>query len=204
MSKHTILIVAALVAAMGLLAAGARADNDQTVVIGFGGGGYHMDGDDVHGSRDMLAYHLYAEWYALGELGFGYRRTQTVDVGGVATCEVGICETVTVTTDMLTVNWVPLGSKRYARLGLVGGYGIAQYQFQGTVAILKGPTEKVSTSGTAALAGIYFDWGGTGFGARLGYDALFTQLKDATSASGVRLKTDGSGYMTYLDLRWAF
>ncbi len=55
------------------------------------------------------------------------------------------------------------------------------------------------------LAGAYVDWGGEGFGARFGVNALSTDLGSIPvegQADPVAVDTSGQG--AYLDLRWAF
>ncbi|HKI99984.1 MAG TPA: hypothetical protein VKB51_16025 [bacterium] len=178
------------------------AENDQTVVIGWGLGGYDAPADDVRGDRKLLASHAYVEWYALDELGFGFRRTVLIETG-IAFLALGAFETFSLTTNMVTVNWVPFGAQRYARLGLVAGVGTADYKYDGVFFLLGGATRQAHTSGTATLAGAYLDWGGDGFGARLGYDMISTNLDNVT-VSGSSLKADGSGNSIYFDLRWAF
>ena len=83
---------------------------------------------------------------------------------------------------LFTVNWVPLGGRRYARLGLLAGLGLTDYEFTETNG--PGGTATSSTSGTAALVGIYVDWGADGFGARFGTQYLETDL-DAIDGSSV-------------------
>ena len=195
--------MAALILPLLLAAPYARAENDQTVVIGIGGGGYTVEEDEIHGDRTMMLSHLYLEWYALGSLGFGLRRTVMLETGAPLLLVFGGIEVFSAQSNMVTVNWIVLGSQSYARLGLVAGAGNAKYEYDGV--LLFGVVERhVKTSGSATLGGIFLDWGGDGFGARLGYDAVSTKLDDVDVPGVGMVKADASGSAAYLDLRWAF
>lgn len=192
----------AVVFAIVFAASAAQAQNDQTVVIGMGGGGYTSDSDGVRGDRDLVMSHLYVEWYAFDTLGIGFRRTVMLEVG-IGLLAFGGFETFSVQTNMITANWVAFGEKSYTRVGLVGGVGTAEYEYDGALPLF-GFDRHVKSSGLAALAGVYLDWGADGFGARLGYDYIATELDDVDIA-GVGTRTpDATGAGPYLDLRWAF
>lgn len=189
----------------------ARAQQDQAAVIGFGLGihsfsetddvrqQFFLTNQDVGG---MLQF--YGEWYPLGRLGFGIR-----------SLFVGLSETVIITppgievktdvdvsTLLLTIHFIPfISGDGYFRVGLLGGAGGAKYELSQTVL---NTTASIETSGTAALAGAYIDWGGDVFGARFGVHVLSTDFDPLQNPPGPDLNVDGSGTSFYVDLRWAF
>ena len=187
-------------------------DNDHIVVIGAGFGGHtfatpHRAGQNTVALEVISAFmqQIYGEWYAFDQVGFGLRLITfgtsassftTVTVGNTTTTATSEVD-LNVGNLLFTVNWVPLGGQRYARLGLLAGLGLSDYEFTESSSPAGSATE--STSGPAALLGIYVDWGADGFGARFGLQFLETDL-DPINGSPV----DVSGREIYLDLRWAF
>lgn len=177
--------------------------NSQKVVLGFGLGGYTFSKvDDERQKVPILGFtedmmsglqsQLYVEWYALDSLGFGLRSVSmvTAQAGTLFTRSVDISST------LITLNWVPVGSDSYARLGVLAGVGGATYR----VTLQAGSSSiNAETSGSASLLGAYLDWGGGDFGARLGVNSLKTKFDDLGTA-----QVDGSGRGAYLDLRWAW
>jgi hypothetical protein len=103
----------------------------------------------------------------------------------------------TVVNSLLTANWVVLGGRRYARLGVLAGLGFSEYKVSETND--PGVSRTSSTSGPAGLAGIYVDWGADGLGGRFGVQYLATELEDIDGAS-----VDVSGRDITFDIRWAF
>ena len=187
-------------------------DNNHAVVIGTGFGGHqfattHKAGQEPVALEVISAFmqQYYAEWYVFDTLGLGFRFTTfgtsvssstSVTIGGTTTTASSEAD-LKVNNWLFTVNWVPLGGKRYARLGVLAGLGMSDYTF--TETNIPGGVETSSTSGPAALLGIYVDWGADGFGARFGTQYLATDL-DPVDGSDV----DASGRDVYIDLRWAF
>lgn len=198
-------------AATGEAADADARDNDQTFVIGAGLGSHRFIPPHEAGEptaleiKSTLLSQYYGEWYVLDEIGFGLRlihmdaavsSSTSVSVGGVSSTARSEVE-VDITTYLVTVNWVPLGGRDYARLGLLAGAGLTEYELMQTYD--PGPDSTDSTSGPAALAGAYLDWGGPDFGARFGGQYLTAALDDI---DGEAVEIDGSEF--YLDLRWAF
>lgn len=112
---------------------------------------------------------------------------------------------VDVNTFLLTLHFLPfISDDGYARIGLLGGIGPSTYKFTQTL------SNSVDTSGSAVLGGVYIDWGGEDFGARLGINALTTDFDKLETPSIVTpgatelREVDGSGTSFYFDLRWAF
>lgn len=193
--------------------------NDQEFVVGAGLGGFNFSesddfrqgSDEFNGSDEIDAgvlFQLYGEWYLLDDIGFGLR---LMSVTGARTYEnqfAKLEDTANVQATLITVNWIPLGSEDYVRLGLMGGLGGASYEAKRTFTdkegILGGDSEdSESTSGTASLLGVYVDWGADGFGARFGVSQLYTDL-DPIKSGGEELAVDGTGTAWYFDLRWAW
>lgn len=196
-------LLAGLAAAFAILCvtATARAQNDQTVVIGLGGGGYTAEADEVRSDRYLAMSHVYVEWYAFDTLGVGFRRTVLYDGTGLIVLS-GL-EALSVQTNVLTAHWIVYGERDYARVGLVGGVGIATYEYDDVIfgGAVRG---HVKTSGPAALAGVYLDWGADGFGGRLGYDTISTHLDDVAVSAGDTRSANATGSGPYVDVRRAF
>lgn len=186
--------------------------NDQVVVIGYGFG-QHLFATKHHTRQttgelvitSTLVEQFYGEWYVLDRVGVGVRflsfgekvtSSATVGFGGTSTTVSDVLE-VKVHTILATVHWVPLGGRRYGRIGFLAGLGTTTYDLSETTS--PGGTDSFSTSGTATLAGGYVDWGADGFGARFGIQYLATDLAPINGDS-----VDVSGRETYLDFRWAF
>lgn len=185
----------------------AYADNDQNIVLGIGLGLHSFSqSDDFREPSGPFTVEidvagmsqLYAEWYALGALGFGVRvvtlsvREEVSTIGGSTAGH----KELTVSNVLGTVNLVLLGGTSYARLGVMAGAGSSTYE---ATESFSGSTASDSTSGTAALAGAYVDWGGADAGGRFGVNVLSTQL-DKLGGFDV----DASGTSVYFDFRWAF
>ena len=134
-----------------------------------------------------------------------------------------LTETWDISNNLATVHWVFWGENDYARAGVILGVGASEYKYEasigyGTYSSYSSASEACtasslacvggSTTGSASLGGIYLDWGGEDFGARVGYHSLSTSLDPiyvSSSSSTIGPYTvDGSSTFTYLDLRWAF
>jgi len=199
------LIFLVLLGLMQSLAAPASeaAENSQAVAVGVGLGRFAYEGvDDFRAAVPSLGLNknmmgavysqVYLEWFPLGEFGFGARQM------GSSYAQAGPKYTrlVEVRSTLLTAQWIPLGAEHYARLGLLAGAGRSEYTLsQDSDQTLA----NVTAVGGAHLVGVYLDWGGESFGARIGVNALKTRL-DKINSNFV----DGSGQGGYLDLRWAW
>ena len=143
---------------------------------------------------------FYAEFYG-GRMGLGYRyqhvgKSEKASVGGVPTRD----SELAITAHLLTVQaqpWISDGG--YARLVLAIGGGPSHYRIVDRL----GADQTFATDGTAVFYGLHLDWGGEGFGARLGWSHLCTRYADMNFGA-TKVKADGSGGQTTLDLRWAF
>ena len=207
--RKCLLQTLALAALLALVAAPqARADNDQTVVLGAGIGIHEYskvdaarEGDSSVGIDDVThagMSQLYLEWYALGNVGFGIR---TIGLGATRTTTilgVEIEEKYETSIPLITIQWVPIGATSYTRFGLIAGAGSADHSYTVTVG---GSPSEVTASGSATLAGAFLDWGGEDFGARFGVHSIDTDLgnyKDTTEPA------EASGVAWYFDIRWAW
>jgi hypothetical protein len=194
---------------MAGIAGGQAEANDQTVVIGAGLGIHTYSKADTirqgvpgYGGADEIKQagmgELFAEWYALGIVGFGVRGISLGTTRSYTSAGNQLDESVTVGLTFLTLNVIVAGAESYTRLGLLGGIGSATYKVTAT---LNGTQlGSNSASGSATLAGTFLDWGGEDFGARFGVNAIQTSIKDMTGGA----KVDGSGTSVYFDLRWAW
>ena len=216
MGKFAVLLITACACTLAY-ARGALA-NDQEFVIGLGLGVHSFSqSDDVRkgsnyfGGTDEIKsaglVQLYGEWYVFDDVGLGLRFISLSGGRTYSSASQQLDQTVTVGSTLITANWILLGSQNYTRLGLIGGLGSATYEvnekFTDSSGTFAEYDETASTDGTAALLGIYVDWGGEDFGARFGLNSLSTNL-DKLKVQGQELDVDGSGVSLYLDLRWAF
>lgn len=196
-----------LAATLLFLAAAPRAleaKNDQSLVIGLGLGGHIFDTIDGFREEDELfsevsaagMTELFAEWYLIGDFGIGLRN---VTIGGreeVPFMETTVMREFEISNQLFTLNWVPLGSEGYTRLGIWVGTGTSEY----TATLGSGGvTSEIVSKGSAVMEGIYLDWGGEAFGARAGIAHLATSL----GAIG-DIEVDGTGLSISFDLRLAF
>lgn len=122
--------------------------------------------------------------------------SSSVTIGSTTASASSTAELV-VDTVLVTAHWVPLGGRRYARMGVLAGLGMTSYEFTETND--PGPDASVTTSGPATLLGVYLDWGADGIGGRFGAQYLATSLDPVNGAD-----VDVSGREIYVDLRWAF
>jgi hypothetical protein len=217
--KHGMAVLATLALLLPALAGQAEA-NDQEIVIGAGlglysfsksddfraGSGAFQDDADEISSGGM--FQLYGEWYLFDDVGLGLRHISVAGGRTYSYLDAEQTDTASVTANLITVNWVPLGSEDYVRMGVLAGIGGARYEAKTEVDFASDTlgediSESDSTSGTATLLGVYVDWGGESFGARFGLNALQTDL-DTVELSGQELNVDGTGTALYFDLRWAW
>ncbi len=205
MFRKTAVLFFAAAVVLALLdpASGLPAENDQTAVFGLGFGPHRFSGsDDFRAPQSPFVLEidaagmsqLYVEWYALGTIGIGARIIHLGVVEEVQTAGPTLKKKVTVQNNLLTLHWVPLGGRSYARVGILVGAGSSNYKASEDAFGFSG-----SASGSATLAGVYVDWGAEDFGGRFGVHVLETDLD---SLNGRRV--DASGTALYLDLRWAF
>lgn len=207
------LVTASVLAGLALTAAPAAANN-QEWVLGLGLGVYSFSEiDEVRQDDPVLGSELdtgalfqgYVEWYALEEIGFGYR------VMGIGTGRSAVDpatgdkleQTVGIGLSLFTINWVPIGAESDTRLGVMLGIGGAVYENEVSItdAVTGAKLSASDTSeGSAVLVGVYLDFGGGGFGGRVGMHSIDTDLDDLSDGSRV----DGSGVAFYGDIRWAF
>ena len=207
MKKHGFVAAVLITAMLAVTVPRPAWANSQTIALGIGVGKYEYDETDTQRSAAPLKgmyeelmrgvqSQMYLEWYALGSLGFGVRGLNVGSDQSGGTAGSPNTRVVSVRSKLVTVNWVPLGGERYARLGMLAGVGRSNYEVATTSG---GTTGSEATSGGARLLGAYLDWGADGFGARFGVNALKTRLEDLNT-----LHVDGSGQGYYLDLRWAW
>ncbi len=179
------------------------AENDQTVVIGYGSGLHTFSTtDDLRQNGFFIdsmagASDLYVEWYAFEEFGVGFRLNGLGVVETVSTLSTIEQRELSVGSSFITLNWVPVGASDYTRFGLLAGFGNSEYKY--TELKDYATVNSVSTEGPATLLGGYVDWGGEDFGARFSLNLLNTDLAEKNGT-----KVDASGSYWTFDLRWAF
>ncbi len=191
------------------------AENNQTVVVGVGLGLHSFagsddlrEGSDLFGNIDEVRVSgvtlWYIEWYVFGNIGFGFNsHNQTVSRSYTSGGE-SIDHKWNIDSYLVTLNLIPLGGTRYARMGIFVGTGTSTYKIEETVSGTSSDYEaSESVSGPATTAGIYIDWGGEGFGMRAGYKYLATNFPDIETSSG-DASVSASGGTLHLDFRWAF
>ena len=214
--------------------------NTQNLVIGLGMGHFAYSSVDYPHERQIYTEdsssttrgevqggyqgQFYIEWYLFGNLGIGFRQLSTFNL----TFPIPIFESIvgnhfedkiTINSRLITLQWIFLGSKSYARLGGIVGSGTTNYKWETSCSgtslgrsceergILN---QNRAATGNAQLTGLFLDWGGDDFGARLGYNQLktdsFSELKNEDSSGNITTISDldGSGSGYYLDFRWAW
>ena len=189
--------------------------NDQSVVIGLEmGGGSFSTVDETRkagwacgicpDTTNVGTLNMFAEWYLFDSLGIGYRGTSAT--GGWETIGGSTKYTYkwTSTNTLITGNWIFWGETDYTRAGAIIGVGSSKYEFNYKAESPSSTTElPFETSGGVSMFGLFLDWGGESFGARLGYDSVSTTL-DPLVINNASLQADGSYSGAYLGLRWAW
>lgn len=164
---------------------------DDRVIVGLGAGAINFSADDeIRALQDMdrgAMGDLFAEYYPLESLGFGFRVIQTwVDKD---------ITHIRIANQMLTASLVSGLIADYARVGVMAGFGSSLYSHE--VNSPAGCTHATS-EGQAQFADAFLDWGAEGIGARLGVRILKTDLDNLNGVA-----VDGSGTGWYLHLRWS-
>ena len=189
--------------------------NDQDVVIGLdvGGGSFstidetRKDGVACSICSDLTSVttlNLYAEWYLFDSIGIGYRGSSASGGWELFASNVKVTHKWTSTNSLLTGNWIFWGETEYTRAGAIIGAGSSKYEYKATGESGSVKVElPYETSGSASMFGIFLDWGGESFGARLGYDSIATTL-DPLVIGSKSYNVDGSYSGGYLGLRWAW
>ena len=189
--------------------------NDQDVVIGLdvGGGSFstidetRKDGVACSICSDLTSVttlNLYAEWYLFDSIVIGYRGSSASGGWELFASNVKVTHKWTSTTSFLTGNWIFWGETEYTRAGVIIGAGSSKYEYKATIEVGSDTAEEpYTTSGSASMFGIFLDWGGESFGARLGYDSIATTL-DPLVIGSKSYNVDGSYSGGYLGLRWAW
>ena len=189
--------------------------NDQDVVIGLdvGGGSFstidetRKDGVACSICSDLTSVttlNLYAEWYLFDSIGIGYRGSSASGGWELFASNVKVTHKWTSTNSLLTGNWIFWGETEYTRAGAIIGAGSTTYKYKATAESSSAKVElPFETTGSASMFGIFLDWGGESFGARLGYDSIATTL-DPLVIGSKSYNVDGSYSGGYLGLRWAW
>ena len=204
--------------------------NDQTYVLGIGTGGASLASNQelsFTSEEVKIGMHFYFEWYLLDSVGLGIESSSLSNGPPCteSTKEISACEQLSYDNQFAKLNWIISGEKDYSRWGLTFGAGISSlsYSYSGSTFTCKNFSEytnqctdwgttKVqeqtctSDTGPYSSAGLFFDWGADGFGARLGYDAVSSQV-GKIKCNWIDTKIEGvssTGGLGYLDFRWAF
>ena len=114
----------------------------------------------------------------------------------------------TIRNQVFTINLVPFGGTRYARIVLVLGLGNGTYSAKETLADDKDSTNNYeysgSVKGTVSLGQVYGDWGADGFGFRAGFGFLLTNY-DKLELEKKTYDVNGSGLgFCAISIRYAF
>ncbi len=227
MRRSVVCAVALLLVSAGSFSRQALAD--QRVVFGLGGGAHNFSAsDDYRGSAvlkkeigDGTMMHGYLEWYFTGRLGIAIQSNTFYGSASFVApnSTIGDKLDVTLETTLASVNLILAGTDAgsAARLGLTAGGGPARYRVEnvkkgdcpsGFLAavmpflLLRCFDSTVSQShvdGTATFGGLFLDFGGKGFGVRLGMNEIYTDIKPLQ-----RSRVDGAGLQYYFDFRYEF
>ncbi len=170
----------------------AIAQNNQTFVIGFGIGAYTYEDNNLKNTEDTYYGSEFLEWYLFGEVGLGLRTHKLYKTGSSDSDEEILMANLN-----YTVNWVFLGTNEDFRMTFYAGYGPGWISYSNEKANID-ITETANTSS----GGIFLDWGGKTWGARLGFhivSASFEYKEDAVSGT-----VNGSGSSVDIGVRLAF
>ena len=140
------------------------------------------------------------EWYLFNTIGLGLklRSLQSADAAKFEDGKTVTYQPLKIDDKLVTINWIISGEKDYSRFGLTLGAGNSEL----TKSYSDG--SGCSSGGSAASAGIFFDWGADGFGARLGYDSVNHSFGEFKCGSRNVKNITGMGGLGYLGFRWAF
>ncbi len=171
----------------------------QSIVAGIGVGGLIYSGtDDVRTGyftdepTTAALGETFLEWYPVERLGIGGHRMQTIS----SDANDG---TISVISEIFTAQVIPIvfGGGKF-RLGARAGAGWSRYKY------IDGFGDAYITKGTVTELGYFLDWGGTGFGIRIGSNTVKTNFNLFNISPATGLNADGSGSHWFLDLRWGF
>lgn len=181
-------------------------------IIGFGIGGHDFSSEeDEYRKRDPeiengLNLNFFLEYYLTENIGIGFKTFVLSAIREGTNYE----QDLSISNSFFTVSlWFPLSTKNkgYSHFGLIAGSGNSQYK----VEIKNKNTDKLveewKAEGSASLMGVFFDWGGEIFGARIGYNVIQTDLGKMSRQdenSSAKFKVDGSGSGMVFDFRWAW
>lgn len=184
--------VLAILFSLILLSSPVIAANNQTVVIGFGMGPFDFKDDDLGKIDNILYGSEYAEWYLLDEIGLGIRTHKFYKTGSSDSSEELLMANVN-----LTLTWILFGSSSEFRMAAYIGYGPGGVSYKNSSAGID-----VTASADTKSGGLFMDWGGETWGARLGYHMVAASFDfEEGPVSGT---IDGSGNSFDLGFRIAF
>lgn len=169
-----------------------RAENNQRVVIGGGGGVYDFNKEELNDLTNLLYGSEFFEWYVFDEIGIGIRSHKFYKTDSSDSGEEFIMANVN-----LAVTWVMFGSTSDLRMAVYAGYGPGGASYKNEAAQID-----VTATGNTNSYGLFFDWGGGTWGARLGFHQVFASLdyEDGPITGTI----DGSGSSYAFAVRLAF
>jgi len=181
-------------------------------ILGFGLGGHNFSSEkDEYRQMDAkidagLTINLFMEYYLTQNIGIGFK-TFVVSATRENT---NFQEEMSITTSFFTVSlWFPLSTKNkgYSHFGLVGGVGSGLYSVDVKNKTTGNVLSEWEAEGTASLMGVFLDWGGEIFGARIGYNQILTEFGNMSrqdTYSSTAYNVDGSGSGVVFEFRWAW
>ncbi len=191
MRLKTVKIALGLILVFLLISSPASAENNQTVVLGFGLGSFSFQEQELNDIESVIYGSEFLEWYVLDEIGIAIRNHKFYKSDSSEDDE------FLLTHIHLAITWVFWGSSSDLRTAAYIGYGPGNLTYSSEEEQLD-ITEQVNT----ASGGVFLDWGGETFGVRLGVHMISGSFDyEEGSSSGT---IDGSATSFDVGLRLAF
>ena len=162
----------------------ALAENNQTYAIGFGVGPYNFDDEDLNNIDNILYGSEFLEWYVLDEIGIGIRKHKFYKKASSENDE----ELLMVNINF-TITWVFWGSSSNLKMAAYAGYGPGYVSYSN-----KEDQIDITEMADTASGGIFLDWGGKTWGARLGYHRVFSSFDPKDDLNSGTLNGSGNGF----------
>ena len=208
--KRHYLTIFILFSILQLFSNSIRAENDQTLVFDLGFGfQFFNEADEFRDANTFVNNiswigHAGAELYLFDFMGIGVKQ---LNIYG-ASDHLELRKEYAIQNSVATLNFVPFGSDRYARIILVVGLGKGKYNARELWEDDHDSSNNYDytgyVEGPVTLGQILADWGGDAWGLRAGVSYLLTDFDDLELGPKT-YEINGSGWgFCALSVRYAF
>ena len=159
--------------------------------------------------ENLTGLEAYFEYLVINNLAVGYRHQilynyEKYDVSESQSTSKDRTRSIEIENQIGYVSYfIPVGERKYWRLGGVGGWGISKYEYN-----IARPSPELdfleSTSGTVIMLQLFADWGMDGWGGRMGYNWISTDYSAMEVSQTDERTPDGSGRGVSVNFRYAF